>query len=488
MNQKESLKKSIAKNTIWKFFEQFSIIGIQLIGTFILGRYLTSSDFGIVGMLVIFTAIANTIVSSGFGIALIREKNVTNIDYSSVFFFNLAISILLYFILFFSSPLISRFYNQPILNDVSKVTFLVIPVLSLQLVQIAKFEKELKFKELAFISFFSSLLSCIIAVCIAFVYRNVWALVIQNLMFYIIKGILLWIYSDWHPNLSFSYKSISKYFIFSRNILITGLIGNIFNNINALLIGRFYSASELGYYSLAYRINNAASHQLTNIVKNVSFPILSKINNEGGNIKEVYKKVIIITSIFEGLVLVNIMVISEDLLTVLMGKEEWRIAGTFLYILGLGGLLYPLHCINQNILNVKGRGKDILYLEIARRIIMIIIIIIAVNFDIIIFVSSYTFYLFLLSFLNIYVCGRPINYTLKDQISDITPIYFRFGVILIVSFFTNVLLNGINTYGRICLTLFISIVLSCLLFHKHPQINELKKILIGIKSEHVKSR
>ena len=291
-------KKELAKNAVWNSLERFSLLGIQLICTFVLARFLTPSDFGIVGMLVVFTSIAQILVDSGFATALIREKEVTPLDYSSVFYLNIIISIVIYVILYFCSPLIAVFYHEPILEDVCKVTFLVIPLMALQVIQTAILHKEMQFKKLAIITFVSSALSGIIAVYLAFYLRNVWALVLQNLLSYLFKTILLWIYGRWCPILSFSLMPIRKYFKFSKNLLLSGLIGTVFNNINTLLIGRFYTSADLGFYSQASRINNFASFHMTTVIKRVSFPVLSKINNDGGNLREGYRKIILVTLIF----------------------------------------------------------------------------------------------------------------------------------------------------------------------------------------------
>lgn len=465
-------KKELAKNTVWNTLERFSLLGIQMICTFVLARFLTPTDFGIVGMLVVFTAIAHILVDSGFGTAIIREKEVSPIDYSSVFYLNVLIAIVIYVILYFCSPLIADFYHEPILNDVCKVTFLVIPLMSLQLIQTAILQRNLQFKKLAIITFVSSTTSCIIAIILAYYFRNVWALVLQNLMTYLIKTLLLWIFGRWHPILSFSWITIKRYFKFSKNLLLSGLIGSVFNNINALLIGRFYTSADLGFYSQANRVNDIASHQMTGVIKSVSYPILSKVNHAGGNLREGYRKVINVTLIFVGGIVVLLMGVAQDLMELLMGSPEWRVAGKYILILGVAGILYPLHAINQNILAVKGKGKSILYLEITRRCIMVMILAITVNFDVTIFVMGYSIYSILLLFLNLYVCGKPINYSIWEQFADVLPIFLRQAIMIGVALLSNNLLADANIWIRIFVSLSLSSCCGIVLFYKHPQFKD----------------
>ena len=470
-------KKELAKNTVWNTLERFSLLGIQLICTFILARFLTPSDFGIVGMLVVFTAIANILVDSGFGTAIIREKEVSPIDYSSVFYLNILIAIVIYVILYFCSPFIAEFYHEPILEDVCKVTFLVIPLLALHLIQKTILQRELQFKKLAIIAFVSSATSSILAVVLAYYLRNVWALVIQNVMTYLFNTILLWIYGRWHPLLSFSWSPIRKYFKFSKNLLLSGLIGSVFNNINSLLIGRFYTSSDLGFYTQAHRITEISSYQMTGVIRSVSYPILSMVNNEGGDLRDGYRKVILVTLIFVGGIVALLMGVAQDLMELFMGSPQWRVAGKYIIILGVAGILYPLHAINQNILSVKGNSKAILFLEIVRRCFMVIILVITVHFDVTIFVMGYSFYSVLLLFLNLHVCGKPINYSIWDQFSDFLPVLIRHAAMISVALLLNCILSDINIVLRVFITFSISTTLGLILFFRHPQFKDVIDLL-----------
>ena len=474
-----STSKQVAKNVIWKYLEMFSVSGIQFICTFIMARFLTPADYGILGIVLVFSAFADVFIYSGFGQALIREKEVTRTDYSTILYFNIAVSLALYIMLFFSSGLIADIYEQPILIDICKVAYLILPIHALSLVQMTKLQKEIKFKKNFFISFISSFVSAVIAIYIAYLYRSVWALVLQVMMTSAIRCVLLWATTDFIPVLSFSKESFNKYFKFSKNLLLSGFIGTLFNNIYPLIIGKAYSTSELGYYSQSKKINDLASQTTTQVVQSVTYPILARINNEGGDIKDGYKKIISVTLIIIGFVMAMILGCAQDFFELCMGDPIWRTAGTYLILIGISGILYPLHAINQNILLVKGESKNILRLEIIRRSIMIAILLVTINFDIEVFVFGLSFYSFVLLFLNLYYCGKPINYSVWQQLKDTMPIIIRLIIMITLANITAHILPSLHIVVRIVLSCSICLTSGLLLFWKQRSFREL---IILIKS------
>lgn len=460
-------KSELANNTIWNAIENYSMIGIQLLCTFILARFLTPTDFGIIGMLAVFTAISQTIIDSGFAQAIIREKNINNKDYSTIFYFNVVVGIILYIILYISAPLIANFYHLHQLIEICRVLFLVIPFNSLCLIQTAKLRKEVQFKKLCIVSLCASVISSIVAIVSAIYLRNLWAIVIQMTLSYFLRSLFLFFVTKWHPIFFFSFNILSKYFKFSKNLLISGLIGNIFNNIYSILIGRFYSPSDLGYFSQADRIRNVSSQTSTSVIQNVTFPIFSKINNDGKDLFNAYKKVILISLIYVGFIVSLLMCVAEDLFQLVMGSETWRVSGRYFIYLGIAGVLYPLHSVNQNILLVKGNSKNILYLEIARRSIMLLILVVTVNYSISIFILGNSLYSVLLLFINLYFCGKPINYTLIQQLRDVLPILIRFIIMILISIIMNQLLDDINIIIRFITTSILCIFTGIILFSKN---------------------
>ena len=481
--------QQMASGSFWNAMERFSTMGIQLICTFILARFLTPSMFGLMGMLVVFTLIGNTITESGFSQTLINEKEVSRQTLSTVFWTNIALSLLIYFILWFAAPYIAGFYHEPILTDVSRVTFLVIPLGALSIIQFTLCSRGLEFRKMCIISITASIISCIIAIIWAWCTHSVWALVVQNVMSYALRALGFWLTTKFRPALTFASDELRRLFAFSRNLLITGLIGNIFNNIYTLLIGRFYGATQAGYFVQADRIRLVTSNSMTQVVQSVSYPILSQINNSSNHstpsnlsnlsnlstpspLYQPYRRIILVTLLFVGFLMTLLMSVGEDLMQLLMGSAEWRVAGQYLMALGVVGILYPLHAVNQNILLVKKMGRTVLWIEIARRALMIVLIVAALQFGVEVFVWSYALYSFLLIFLNLYVCGRPIGYNLMAQLRDISPILMGFLLMIVVAECSNHILSMQNLILRFTITLSLTLIVGLLYFHRHPSFRE----------------
>lgn len=477
-----SNQRLMASNTLWNALERFSTLGIQLVCTFLLARFLSASDFGLVGMLVVFTLVGNTITESGFSQALIREPECPQRTLSTIFWTNLGLAVGVYAVLWAMAPWIAAWYRQPLLTDLSRVTFLVIPIGGLSLIHQTMAMRRLQFRQMFLVSATASFISCAVAVVWGWRTHSVWALVVQNVLAYSLRTLGFWLALRWRPTMDYSLAELRRLFTFSRNLLVTGLIGNIFNNIHTILIGRVYGATPAGYFVQADRIRLVASTSATQVVQNVSYPILSRINNESSDerLREAYRRVILTTMTLVGCGMALLMAVSEDLLQLLMGSEDWRISGRFLYALGIAGILFPLHAVNQNILLVKGLGRTVLWVEVARRSLMVMLLLIALHFEVEVFVWSSAAYSFLLVFLNLWVCGRPIGYGLGSQLRDIWPILARLGMMLLMAALANYLLADLLPLPRLALTLTVSI-LTCLLLFLRGKESPLKQIVKMMK-------
>lgn len=472
-----STSRQVAKNVIWRYFEMFFTMCIQMLCTFIMARFLSPSDYGILGIVLVFSAFADVFIYSGFGQALIREKTVTRVDYSTILYFNIAVSLVLYALLFFSSELIADFYEQPILNDICKVAYLILPIHALSLVQMTMLQKEVKFKKIFFISFISSLLSATIAIYIAYLYKSVWALVIQIMIVAVIRCLLLWVTSDFVPLLIFSKDSFNKYFKFSKNLLLSGFIGTLFNNILSLIIGKAYSTAELGFYSQANKISTIGSQTTTQVIQSVTYPVLSRLDNEDHDIKGGYKKTISISLIVVGFLMSMLICCAKDFFELCMGSAVWRTAGTYMMLLGIDSILYPLQAINQNILLVKGKSNTILHLEVFRRSLMLTIILIAINFNITVFVFSTSIYALTQFIPNLYYCGKPIDYTVTEQLKDTMPIFTRLIIMVLLGYFSAYMLSSLHIIARITLSCTVCMTSGLLLFWKQQNFRELLKLV-----------
>ncbi len=461
----------MASNTLWNALERFSTMGIQLLCTFILARFLTPADFGLVGMLVVFTLIGNTITESGFGQALIRERECSQLTLSTVFWANLGLSAIVYVVLYMAAPWIAQWFGQPQLVAISRVTFLVIPIGAVGLINNIICTRGLQFRTLFIVSAIASLLSCAVALVWAWHTRSVWALVLQNVVAYVLKTIGYCLATHWRPMLQFSFRELRRLFVFARNLLVTGLIGNLFNNIYLLIIGRCYGAVETGFFAQADRIRMVTSASSTQVVQSVSYPILSQINHQDEHrLRDAYRKIIMVTLMLVGLMMTLLMTISEDLMELLMGNETWRTSGQYLYALGVAGILFPLHAVNQNILLVKGLGRTVLWLEVGRRSLMIALIALTLYcFDSVVWlVWSYAFYSFILIFVNLWVCGKPIGYSLKEQLKDITPLLTSLTAVLVYAQMANHFMAPLSPWQRILIVLPTASILGLSLLYRTP--------------------
>ncbi|MDB3938264.1 lipopolysaccharide biosynthesis protein [Flavobacteriaceae bacterium] len=474
-----TLKNQTVDSVLWSGFEKFTSLFIQMLSTVIIARFISPSDFGLIGMLVVFIAVGNVILGSGFGQALIRKMDATDLDFSSVFYLNLFLGFIIYIILFFLSPNIASFYSQPELEKIAKIAFLVIPINAFGLIQFTLFNKNLDFKSLSKISIISALISGFFGIFLAYKYQNVWALVIQNVLFYLLRTLFLWIVSSWTPLFKFSIYSIKGMFSFSINLLITGLIGSIYNNLYSIVIGKFYAPIELGYYTQADRFQKVPSGSITGVIQSVTFPVLSKIQNKNDILRENYLKIIGIAFLIVSPIMMYLMVISENLFEILL-TSKWHQSSIYFKFLCIVGALYPLSSINLNILNIKGKGKLILRLEIVRKAILSVILMITYKYGMMVLMYGLVFYSLCQLILNTYWSGKQISLTLHEQFKDLSPIILANFIAVIFTIPLNMMSTQINLILLLFLQLivFSSAYLLACFYLNNRFLNYLRKILI----------
>jgi O-antigen/teichoic acid export membrane protein len=421
-----SLKVKTINGIGWSFADNMVSTGITFLVGLILARILSPAEFGILGMIAVFIAISNTIVDSGFSSALIRKNDATNTDYNTVFYFNLLLGIVLYIVLFLSSPAISRFFNEPILIPITRVMGIVLIINSFGIIQRTILTKQVDFKTQTKISLISSLTSGFVGIAMALNGLGVWSLVGQQVSRRLLNSIFLWVFNKWRPVLEFSRKSFKDLFGFGSKLLISGLIDTLYRNIFYLIIGKFYQADKLGQYTRAEGFNSVFSSNLTGIVQRVSFPVLSSIQDDANLLKQAYRRVIKTTMLVTFTSMLGLTAVAHPLIVVLIG-EKWLPAAGYLQIICLAGMLYPLHAINLNMLQVKGRSDLFLRLEIIKKTVGILPIVLGICWGIEIMLWGSVLTSFVAYFLNSYYSGRLIHYSVSNQIKDILP---SFGMAL----------------------------------------------------------
>ena len=364
----DSLRHKTIHGVGWSFIDNISSSGITFLVGLVLARLLTPEEYGIMAIIAIFIAVSNSIIDSGFSNALIRKTRIERIDYSTVFYFNLTVSILIYVLLYLAAPVISVFFKEPVLVEVIRIIGLVLIINALAIIPRTRFVRDVDFKTQTKVSLISSISSGVIGIGMALGGMGVWSLVGQQISRQFLNTLFLWVYSKWHPVWEFSMKSFKELFGFGSKLLLSGLLDTIYKNIYYIIIGRFYTSAQLGQYTRAEQFNMIFSSNLTSVVQRVSYPVLSSIQEEPERLREAYRKVIKITMLITFACMLGLAAVAKPLILILIG-EKWLPAVYFLQIICFSGMLYPLHAINLNILQVKGRSDLFLKLEIIKKII-----------------------------------------------------------------------------------------------------------------------
>jgi O-antigen/teichoic acid export membrane protein len=424
MQQQGSLKGKTISGLVWSIADIIGNQGIGFIVQIILARLLVPRDFGVVGMLFVFIAVSNIIINSGFTQALVREQKVSQEEYSTVFHFNFITSLVMYGILYIFSPSISAFFNEPQLISLLRVLSLGVIINSFGIIQNVLLIKNVDFKSQTKINLISGILSGIIAVIFAIYGFGVWSLVIKTLSMQICQVILLCLLNRWKPSLVFNLKSFKRFFRFGSKLIISGIIDTIYNNLFFVLIGKMYSVSQLGYYSNAVKLRDIASYSMTNAVQRVTFPVLSSIKDDEIRLKDAFRKIIKASAFIIFPIMIGLAVMAEPLITLIFG-QKWVSMAIYFQLLCFAGMLFPIHSINFNILQVKGRSDLSLLLEVINKVLLSLVVLSAVWFKlgVIGLILAAVINSFISLFTIIYFSTKVIPYTVKEQLNDLIPMF-----------------------------------------------------------------
>ncbi len=416
----ESLKQKTVSGVLWSSIERFSVQGIQFVIMIIMARFLLPTDYGMIGMLAIFIAISQTLIDSGFSNALIRKANQSDVDYSTVFYFNIGVGLLLYCILFLISPYIARFYNTPELTNLTKVVALNLFINSLTVVQYAILTIRIDFKTQAKASLCAAIVSGIVGIVMAYKGFGVWALATQTVLNGAVNAILLWILSGWIPLKAFSYRSFRELFSFGSKLLFSGLLDVTYRNIYTIVIGKKFASADLGYYTRADQFAQFPSSNLTGILQRVTFPVLSSIQDEEIRLASAYRKFLRLSVYVVFPLMTGLAALAYPLINYLL-TEKWGFAALLLQILCLSYMWYPVHAINLNLLQVKGRSDLFLRLEIIKKILGVLVLCITLPFGLIFMCWGLIFTSLIALVINTYYTGKLIHIDFFRQMRDILP-------------------------------------------------------------------
>ena len=418
----ESLKQKTVKGVGWSFADNIANSGITFLVGLVLANILSPEEYGIMAIVTIFIAVSNSIVDSGFSNALIRKTDIRSVDYNTVFYFNLIVSIFLYLVLYVSAPAISVFFKEPILVDVMRGIGWILIINAFAIIPRTIFVRTINFKVQTKVSLIASVSSGIVGIGMALTGWGGWSLVGQQLSRQLLNTVFLWIFCHWRPLWEFSTQSFKELFGFGSKLLASGLIDTIYKEIYSFVIGGFYSAADLGQYTRASQFNSIFSSNLTSVVQRVSYPVLSSIQNEPDRLLGAYRRVIKTTMLITFACMLGLAAVAKPLIVLLIG-EKWLPAVSFLQIICFAGMLYPLHAINLNILQVKGRSDLFLKLEIIKKVIAVLPITLGIFFGIKFMLCGSVFTSFMAFFLNSYYSADLIGYPTLRQIRDVLPTF-----------------------------------------------------------------
>ncbi|MDU5111651.1 MAG: lipopolysaccharide biosynthesis protein, partial [Clostridium sp.] len=416
----KNTKGKVINSLFWKLMERGGVQGIQFIVQIVLARILSPNDYGIISLLTIFIALANVFIQSGFNTALIQKKNVKEEDFSSVLYISLVVSTILYIILFFASPFIANFYKIAELKQVLRVLAIILFFGAFNSIQNAIIARTMQFKKLFIGSVFSILISGIVGITLAYSGFGVWALVAQQIVNQVSITFILWFTLKWRPKLIFSINRVGNLFSYGWKLLVSSLIDTIYMNLRGLIVGKVYASNMLAFYNRGEQFPQLIVNNINGSIQSVMLPTLSAEQENKKRVKELVRRSIVTSSFLIFPMMIGLAVVGEPLIKILL-TDKWLPAVPFMQIFCLSYALWPIHTSNLQAINALGRSDIYLKLEIIKKIIGIIILIISMFYGIYAIALGGLLSGIISSFINAYPNLKLLNYGYKEQIKDILP-------------------------------------------------------------------
>jgi len=472
-----ALKNKAENGFLWSSIDKFSTLAIQFSVGIVLARILEPEAFGLIGMIAILIAISQCLVNSGFYTALVQKKEVSNDDYSTILFFNIAVGLVLYVILFLFSNHISSFYKEPVLIDLVKVVAINIVILSTTVVHRAMLTRKIDFKTQAIAHISSSVIGGIIGIYAALNGYGVWALVFQYLSRSLMVALLFWSLNRWIPVFVFKKESFNSLFSFGSKLMISELLKALFKNLYIVIIGKIYKAEELGYFTRADLFKQVPGTLVGNILQSVTFPLMVKVIDDDSKVRNILSRSTKLSGFILFPVILWILFFAKPLILVLL-TEKWLPTVVLLQILSLDILFSPIQYINLNFLNAKGRSDLFLKLEMTKNVLTVLAIIATYQYGIIYMSIGYVLVSLISFFINSFYTGKYVGYTAFKQLKDLAP--YALGGILAVapSFLLSFSISSsfIQLFLGTFLSVFGYLIISKIL--KFKELNDIKRIVV----------
>ena len=431
---KQGLRQKAVKGVVWTALQRYSTMLIQFVSGIILARLLTPYDYGCIGMLMIFMLLAESFIDGGFGSALIQKKQPTQTDYSTIFFFNIGMSVFLYAVLYVSAPAIARFYDIPLLCDVLRVQGIVLFIYAFNVIQKNQLRKQLNFKVLSIVTILTSVTALTATIIMAYHGFGVWALVAQNMLTALIPAIVFWFYIKWRPMWVFSLKSFKELFSFGSYMFLTHLLNQFGQQIQGLLIGKVYNPSTMGFYSKAHGLEKFASNSISSVMSQVTYPLYAEAQDDKEQLGKIIKR-ITMTLAYITFPFIFILLLCAKPIFLLLYTEKWLESVPYFQFLCIAGLALSLQSVNNQAIAAVGKSRAMFIWTVVKRVVGIGAIVGGLwgggMYGLLCAVVFSTWFSY---FVNIYLVAKYVGYQWQDQLLSIMPIAASAAISTIVAF------------------------------------------------------
>jgi len=474
---------------IWTAFQRYSKMFIQFISGIILARLLTPYDYGCIGMLMIFITISESFIDGGFGSALIQKKHPTQVDYSTIFFWNLGMALLLYAILFFSAPTIARFYGIPLLSDVLRVQGIILFIYAFNIVQRNQLRKKMNFKILSIVAIITSIISLTVTIIMAYHGYGVWSLVTQFILTALIPAIVFWFYIKWRPIWTFSWQSFKELFSFGFYMFLSHVLNQFGSQIQGLLIGKFYNASTLGLYSKANGMERLAATSISQVMTHVTYPLYAEVQDDKKVLANMIRRFTMTLS-YLTFPLMFVLILCAKPIVILLYTEKWLGCVPFFQVLCIAGLANCLQSVNNQSIAAIGEGKAMLIWTIVKRVVGISFMLLGIIFygmnGLLIGVVLNSWFSY---FVNISQVSKYIGYHWWKQLKDILPVLLLSIAIAVACYIlSNYLDLTMYIDGILRFALFVIFYLAFSLIFKMEAYEYTKSIVMQVLSKKFKKK
>lgn len=441
MANQKSLKQKAASGMVWTALQKYTTIGISFISGIILARLLTPYDYGCIGMLSIFMVLAEAFIDGGFGSALIQKKRPTQVDYSTIFFWNIGMAIVMYAILFFSAPVIARFYNIPLLCDVLRVQGIVLFIYAFNIIQQNQLRKNLNFKVISIVTITTAVVSLLVTIVMAYNGFGVWALVAQNLIITAIPATVYWIFIKWRPTWTFSWVSFKELFSFGFYMFLTSLLNQFGQQIQGLLIGKVYNPSTMGYFSKANNTERLASTSISSVMNQVTYPLYAEAQDNKAQLGNMIKRITMTLS-YMTFPLMFILLLCAKPIFVLLYSDRWLQSVPYFQVLCIAGLAFCLQAVNNHAIAAIGKSRAMFSWTIVKRTIGISFVVGGLMlFGMKGLLAGAVMNTWFSTYVNMGLVSKYVGYKWTEQLLNIMPVAVASVIAAIIAYGVGYIMN-----------------------------------------------